>query len=57
MSKQLELYEIALANCENNTAIDELIEIAAFDETITDSEYCELYEKATNKIRGWLWGK
>lgn len=57
MSKQLELYEIALANCESNTAINELIEVASFDETITDAEYSELYEKATNKIRGWLWGK
>lgn len=33
--------------------LDEIVEKAAFNEELTNEEYCEIYEKALRKAQSW----
>lgn len=53
---RLELYEIALANCESDKDVNFVLEMSADDELLTDEEYTLVYEKAETKLKRWMWG-
>ncbi len=47
----MEYYLAAILAADSFEALNNIIEEAAFDETITSSEYQDLYTKAIEKVR------
>lgn len=37
--------------------LDSIVERAAFDDTLTDAEYCKIVEKAQEKAKIWALGR
>lgn len=52
--------EYYIKQIDNATDIDmltEIVEVASFDDNITNKEYCEIVEYANIKIKSWRYGK